>query len=314
MPNQPMRLADVRIRDPHILADAETHTYYLCASLRRSDAHPYGGVEVFSSRDLIDWDAPVPVYTVSEDCWGREGVWAPELHRYRGWYCLFLTHNSADPLTGDEPGATLGPGYPPLVRRGSQVLLSASPLGPFRQFHNRPHLTAGMMTLDGTLWIEDGVPYMVYCHEWVQMRDGTVEMVRLKDDLSDVAGAPRTLFRGSDAPWGTGGREQAGAYVTDGTCLYRTRTGHLLIIWSSFVDGVYTTGVAHSHSDTLSGPWRQQAEPLFTEDGGHGTIFCRFDGQPMLILHQPNRVPDEHARLFELEDTGDTVRILRPFP
>ncbi|MHB1318109.1 MAG: glycoside hydrolase family 43 protein [Anaerolineae bacterium] len=314
MSSQTHRLPDVRIRDPHILADAATHTYYLASSLRHAEGHPYGGVEVRTSRDLVNWEAPVAAYSVPEEGWGREGVWAPDMHLYRGWYYLFLTHNSREPLPGVQPGTTLGPGYPPLVRRGSQVLLSSSPLGPFRHFHNRPHLPVSMMTLDGTLWLEDGVPYMVYCHEWVQTRDGTVEMVRLKDDLSDVAGAPRLLFRGSEAPWGTGSRQQAGAYVTDGPSLYRTHTGHLLMIWSSFVSGVYATGVAHSESDTLAGPWRQQTEPLFIEDGGHGTIFRRFDGQPMLVLHQPNRVPDEHAWLFELEDTGDTVRISRPFP
>lgn len=308
------RLPDVRIRDPHILADAESGNYYLTSSLRRSEQHPCGGVEVRTSRNLVDWGLPVPVYSVSEDNWGRAGVWAPEMHAYRGWYYLFLTHNSDEPLPGVERGASLEPGYPPLVCRGSQVLLSSSPLGPFRAFHHRPHLSISMMTLDGTLWIEEGVPYMVYCHEWVQMQDGTVEMVRLKDDLSDVAGAPQVLFRGSDAPWGTGSRQEPRSYVTDGPCLYRTRTGHLLMIWSSFVHGVYTTGIAHSESDTLAGPWRQQAEPLFTEDGGHGTIFTRFDDQPMLVLHQPNRVPDEHAWLFELEDTGETVRIRRPYP
>ncbi|MFO7696202.1 MAG: glycoside hydrolase family 43 protein [Anaerolineae bacterium] len=308
------RLPDVRIRDPHILVDAATETYYLTSSLRRSEQHPFGGVEVRASRNLVDWERPEPVYAVPEENWGRAGVWAPEMHAYRGWYYLFLTHNSDEPLPGVERGASLEPGYPPLVCRGSQVLLSSSPLGPFRPFHPRPHLPMAMMTLDGTLWIEEGVHYMVYCHEWVQIGDGTVEAVRLRDDLSDVAGAPRVLFRGSEAPWGNGSRQEPRSYVTDGPCLFRTRTGRLLMIWSSFAHGVYTTGVAHSDSGKLAGPWRQQAEPLFTEDGGHGTIFRRFDDQPMLVLHQPNRVPDEHARLLELDDTGDTVRIRRPFP
>ena len=33
----------------------------------------------------------------------------------------------------------------------------------------------------------------------------------------------------------------------------------------------------------------------------------------MLVLHQPNRAT-ERAHLFELEDTGETLRIVRPFP
>ncbi len=43
--------------------------------------------------------------------------------------------------------------------------------------------------------------------------------------------------------------------------------------WSSFANGAYTTGVAISESGRLRGPWRQQAEPLFTDDGGHGMTF-----------------------------------------
>jgi hypothetical protein len=34
----------------------------------------------------------------------------------------------------------------------------------------------------------------------------------------------------------------------------------------------------------------------------------------MMILHQPNKPPLERARFFELEDRGDTLRVLRPAP
>jgi hypothetical protein len=73
-------------------------------------------------------------------------------------------------------------------------------------------------------------------------------------------------------------------------------------------------GVAVSATGQLRGPWRQQAEPLFADGGGHGMIFRRFDGQLMLVLHQPNEGGRERARLFELEDTGETVRITSAFP
>jgi hypothetical protein len=38
-------------------------------------------------------------------------------------------------------------------------------------------------------------------------------------------------------------------------------------------------------------------------------IFTTFDGTLMLLLHSPNQGPNERARLFELIDTGDTLRI-----
>ena len=39
------------------------------------------------------------------------------------------------------------------------------------------------------------------------------------------------------------------------------------MLWSSFSTGGYTTGIAISDSGKLAGPWRQQAEPIYTADG-----------------------------------------------
>ncbi|HWQ91828.1 MAG TPA: hypothetical protein VN673_09160, partial [Clostridia bacterium] len=78
--------------------------------------------------------------------------------------------------------------------------------------------------------------------------------------------------------------------------------------WSSFTDTGYTTGLAISDSGKVAGPWRQQSDPFFREDGGHPMIFRRFDGSWMVSLHSPNRSPAERCRLIEVEDTGETLR------
>jgi hypothetical protein len=304
-------LANVRIRDPHILADAATRTYYLTASAGRDERHPHGGVVVWRTADLLSWEGPETVYAVPEDAWGRRGVWAPEMHAYGGRYYLFATLNSDAPLPpgAQRPFGVVPDGWPDLVRRGTQLFVSDSPLGPFERLANAPHPPAELMTLDGTLWVEDGQPWMVYCHEWVQVVDGTVDAVRLTQDLSATVGEPVRLFRGSDAPWGTGSQRGPTSFVTDGPCLFRTRTGRLLMVWSSFIQGVYATGLAISESGGVLGPWRQQAKPVYTRDGGHATVFTTFEGQLRLVLHAPNRVPDERVHLFALEDLGDTVAL-----
>ena len=129
--------------------------------------------------------------------------------------------------------------------------------------------------------------------------------------LSEAAGPPIYLFKASDAPWLQEQQKISNkqrTYVTDGPEFYRTKTGRLLMIWSSYRDGLYVETLAHSESGTLRGPWKQD-EPLVGEDSGHGMIFTAFDGRLMLILHQPfNRAK---GKLFELEDTGDSVRIKR---
>jgi arabinan endo-1,5-alpha-L-arabinosidase len=146
---------------------------------------------------------------------------------------------------------------------------------------------------------------MVYCQEWVQVRDGCMKLLRLSDDLSEAIGEPQLLFKGSDAPSAPRGRDR---YITDGPALYRSKSGKLFMLWSSFSGTGYTTGIAISDSGKLAGRWRQQAEPFFREDGGHAMVFRRFDGVLMVALHSPNRSPDERCHPIEVEDTGDTLR------
>lgn len=294
-------LAETRLRDPYILPDPATQTYYLVTSSVRPAGLKANAVSVLRSKDLRTWTGPYPVFEIGPDFWAQGHIWAPEMHLYKGRYYLFATMNGSRRLP-DEPW----PDWPEKTARGTQVLVADSPMGPFRPFHNRSHTDPNIMALDGTLWVEEGVPYMVYCHEWVQIKDGTIELVRLKDDLSDVIGPPVTLFKASEAAWTPEGRDR---YVTDGPFLYRTRTGRLLMIWSSFTDTGYTTGIAASQSGRVQGPWVHMPKPLFREDGGHGMIFTTFEGTLMLLLHSPNRGPDERARLFKLIDAGDTIRI-----
>jgi beta-xylosidase len=307
-----IRFADVRMRDVCILADEATKTYYAVSStfVPSTEGRGQPAVRAYTSKDLINWEGPHTIFQTPPDFWGNaniRGIWAPEMHSYKGKYYLFATFDT------DSQFPEQWRNWVPRVKRGTQVLVSDSALGPFKPFQNHSTLPVDMMTLDGTLWVEDGVPYMVFCHEWVQIKDGTVEMIQLKDDLSETVGEPIHLFDGSDATWSRKS-PQYHCHVTDGPYLYRSKSGKLFMIWSSFGAHGYTTGVAVSTSGKLRGPWTQQTEPLFADDGGHGMIFKRFDGQTMLVLHQPNKRPLERGRLFELEDTGETLRIKNPFP
>jgi GH43 family beta-xylosidase len=295
------RLADVRMRDVCILPDKPSNTYYMVGPARR-------GVRVYTSKDLSTWEGPRVIYTPPDDIWGDvpvTGIWAPEMHAYKGKYYLFLTFDTRTPL------AEQWRDWLPRVRRGSQILVGDSPLGPFLHFHNRATLPSDMMTLDGTLWVEAGVPYIVYCHEWVQITNGSIEYVRLSDDLSETVGAAKKMFHGSEAPWSETGKDR-GNNVTDGPYIHTGKSGRLYMIWSSGGAKGYVCGIAIADSGKLAGPWRQQREPLFDENGGHGMLFTTFDGRLLMVLHAPN---DRGARprIFEMEDTGETLRTVREF-
>ena len=98
--------------------------------------------------------------------------------------------------------------------------------------------------------------------------------------------------------------------MTDGHFLWRPPSGDLLMPWSSFVAGRhYAQGVSRSESGRISGPWRHDAEPLLTDDGGHGMLFRTFEGRLMLALHQPSTSPMERARLMPVEERGGRLHL-----
>jgi len=299
--NDILPLSEIYMRDVCILPDAATRTYYMVGPGRNS-------VRVYTSKDLKTWQGPTTVFRTPEDIWGDirvVSIWAPEMHKYKDKYYLFLTFDTRNPFPEQWRD------WLPRVTRGSQVLASDSPLGPFKPFQNRSTLPPDMMTLDGTLWVEDGVPYMVFCHEWVQIKDGTVEYIQLKDDLSETIGEPKRLFNGSNDKWSRKSDEY-GCHVTDGPYLYTSKSGKLFMIWTSGGYKGYTLGIAISDSGKLAGPWKQQDEPVYEKDGGHGMLFTTFDGKLMMVLHSPNN-PQAQPHIFELEDTGQTLKIVSEF-
>ncbi len=311
-----MLLPQMPLHDPYILAYAPTKTYYLYTSnvpsltqMRRI------GTMVYASQDLKHWTVPKVVFTVLEGFWAEQGGWALEVHAYKGrFYLLTTLHNDKKTLPQELP---LGH---ETYMRGTIIAVSDSPDGPFVPMKSDgPIPPANFMTVDGTLYVDRaGKPWMVYAHEWLQVTDGKMEAVPLKDDLTAAAGDPISLFKASDAPWIN---EQAlpttaGArYVTDGPELYRTKDGHLLMLWSSYeqlndkVPGShYLQTVARSESGELKGPWVQLA-PLVRQDSGHGMLFRTFDGQLMMVLQRPFR--GARGKLYEMRDGGDHLEVVR---
>ncbi|MGE4286611.1 MAG: glycoside hydrolase family 43 protein [Phycisphaerae bacterium] len=310
------RLEEFRAHDPFILADEASQTYYLYTSVA-SGAIERGnsGVVAYKSKDLDLWEGPQVVFSVPKDGWANpaHGAWAPEVHKYNGKYYLFVTLHNRDKTISET-----GPSLQRTHMRGTQIFVCDEPTGPFKPLANHPATPEELMTLDGTLFIEDGKPWIVYCHEWIQTLNGTFEALRLNDELSATLGEPLLLFRASDAPWITPWNAKPGdkprEFVSDGCFFYRTKTGRLLMLWSSWQEnGKYAEAVAYSLSGRLIGPWRQ-SEPLLTDDSGHGMVFKAFDGRLMLVVHRPTMSPLSRARVHELEDTGDRLRIKTNHP
>ena len=321
----PRTFPDMPLHDPYILADQATRTYYLytqnVASLSGSSG---GGTMVYRSKNLVNWSDPTKVYAIETDGWARQqnGAWAPEVHLYNGRYYLFTTiHNSqqviATASTQGQACGNCGQVWQNQTYRATVIAVADSPMGPFTQLDKtKPVTPRNFMTLDGTLYMEDGKPWMVYAHEWIQKIDGTMEAIPLTNDLTAAAGDPIYLFKASDAPWydteSTPNTDQMPPYVTDGPELYKARDGALIMLWTSYRNHnlEYVETWARSKSGKLAGPW-EQMPPLIEGNKGHAMIFWTFEGQPMLVLHNNMNQPNVRGEVYDVKFTGDGVKILR---
>ncbi len=293
-----IKTSEIRIRDPFILVDKQRKVYYMYAQTenRTGKQNPTKGVEVYKSKDLKTWTKPSLALQLPEKAWGTKSLWAPEVHEYKSKYYMFVTPTSNDLIKKGKN------------KRGTQIFYSESPMGPFEEFANRSHTPTNWMALDGTLYIEDYTPYMIFCHEWVQLGIGTMDLVQLKDDLSATTGKISTLFDAHSIKQIN--KKLKPHVVTDGCFLYRSpKSGKLFMIWSNMIKGKgYCVILAESKSNKIRGPWIQK-KLLYTKNGGHGMIFTDLNNQLMLSLHQPNSGAKERLHLFKVEDTGKTLNV-----
>ncbi len=294
------------VTDPYILADAATRTYYLTGS----------GGTMWKSADLQNWEGPFCYIEIDTTSWmGSDPmIWAPELHYYKGKYYCFVTFTNTEIIAEKLPERC------ELLRRGIQILVAEKAEGPYRPISDISYLPEKWSTLDGTFYEEDGVPYLVFSHDWMQLENGEIKYIELAEDFSHTMGAASSLFSGADAPWTremqsigelTFGMSLRG-YVTDGPFFFRTETGKLGMLWSSWGDKRYAQGVSYALSGNLKGTWKHQEQPIVPENAGHGMLFTTFEGKRLLVLHcQPlEENPGPHRPvLLEVDLSGDLLKI-----
>ena len=245
------------------------------------------GYGVRVSDDLLTWSQTTMVFDRSDvpGFPGTGSFWAPEVHYYNGAFYLFGTY-----LDGNTN------------LRGTAIFRSETPAGKFVPWSDGFITPKDRHSIDGTLYIEDGVPYMVYVDEWPNYGDtlnhdpntakGRMAYVQLSEDLKQPVGEYHTdLFCASDPEWTDYG-------ITDGPWMYRCEDGTLLMLWSNRdASGNYCVGIAKSSNGKLTGTWIQSEKPFFTADGstvysvtegGHCMVFEALDGRMYLSIHTPN--------------------------
>ena len=298
---------ELSMSDPFIYPDPQTHTYYLTSS----------GGRMWKSKDLKTWTGPYNIIDI-------QGLWlekagfaaAAEIHKIGDWYYYAGTWSDHSDLIQQVPRRYNVP------HNQTYILRSDKPEGPYTSFAITPgydYQPREWDCIDGTLYEENGKVYMIFVHEWTQIIDGTMDYIELAPDLSyTLSPHPVTMFRASELPCGgemnslgeaTFGLKMPG-WVTDGPQLFRTQTGRLGRLWSSWGKERYLQAVCYSESGTIAGPWIQEPEPFLSDNSGHGMLFRTFEGKLVYIVHHVEGDGPRKPQMWSVDDSGDKLVLL----
>lgn len=276
----------MHFRDPFILVDRHAGCYYLIAS---ASSDKEGRLVLYQSRDLNNWNYVHRVIPQEGVYQNAQDWWAPDTYEWKGHHYVFVTVT------------------PEGRKRGTAIFRSDSGIaGSYKPVNNERIVMTpeDMQCLDASLYVDKkGKPWLIFSREWLECHDGEIWAQRLSRDLSQTIGQPVKLFSASEAPWCVPIEKRDGhdCYVTDAPYIIRDKaTGHLIMLWSSFakVDGEqkYVFAQAVSENGKLEGPWKQDASPLNTDDGGHTMIFKDLQGRLRVSYHSPNSVKSATLR------------------
>lgn len=269
-----MRIEEILLRDPYIMVVNDT--YYMYGS--RSGAGKgqntrdlQNGLDVYISKDLLEWSNEKSLFGENGVYEEKSELWAPEVYLYKDRYYMFATLKKYG--EGDN------------ARRGTYVFVSDTPDGKFSLYSNGAITPNEWECLDGSLYFENGKPYMVFCHEWEQAIDGKFCVIELDDELKNSVGNAKVLFAASEAKWVTSCANNV--YISDGPFLFK-EDGILYMLWSSFTAEGYAIGISYSESGSIMGEWKHVEKPLYNNDGGHAMIFNTLKNERKIVFHTPN--------------------------
>lgn len=283
--------SDINIRDPFVLC--ENGIYYMYGTRAKNFGVKTGGFDVYTSVDLVNWSQPKECFDSEKYNMNYKVNWAPEVHKYKNSYYMFAT------FTRKSCGL-----------RGTFVLKSDRPEGPFVPHSNGAVTPEEWECLDGTLYInKEDKPYIVFCHEHTQIIDGTICYAPLSDDLREAVGEAVTLFKASEPYWADESKSENEHRITDGPFMYRTESDGLLMLWSTHIKELYAECIVRFEGGEI-GESFEHLPPLVDNDGGHGMLFRDLEGKLMLTYHTPNRKNFEHPYFVRVEDMGDRLELL----
>ena len=295
-----LKRRDIRVRDPFIVL--ENDVYYMYATTGEKT------MSYYTSTDLDNWEMGGTAFEIAEDSWAYKDVWASEVHRYKGKFYLFVSLLGKNGL------------------RGTQIAVADTPKGPFVPITNGPATPTDKSCIDGTLFVENDIPYILYSRDWPDNHCpgdedyyiGQICIAQLSSDLVSIVGTPKVLFNSNEVPISRETPHRFNyqgnpivRYGSDAPFVLKLSDGTLFLTWSPYLHNNYVVLSAVSESSSVLGPWKHTDKALFDENGGHAMFFRNKENELCMCIHAPEKSMLERAHIFVMGEKDGFLEIVK---
>lgn len=271
-----IRLENIHMRDPFIYVDRMNGRYHLFGTTSGGSMQRF---EMYTSNDLELWQGPFVVFDGANhpSFWGKADYWAPEVYYVEDLkaYIMFATVRGND------------------RKRGTVAFISEDLMNvPFRLYSDQ--ITPEDFTnLDGTLYYDQktGSPKIIFCHEWLEINDGSFVQATLTKDLKTYdKDSMQILFHASEIPWSISPKftKTTNDYISDAPYIFHN-DGVEYMLYSTFGKHGYQTGYCYTKDGWKN--YNHALEPLTEPNSGHAMIFTSLKGINYIIYHTDNESP-----------------------
>jgi arabinoxylan arabinofuranohydrolase len=253
---------DVRTADPAALVVKDKVYLYAGHDEAKDNTKFYEMHDwlVYSSSDMVDWEAHGPRLTVKDFKWAKGDAWASQIIERKGKYYWYVTVRHDD----TKPGFAIG------------VAVGDSPLGPFKDALGKALITNDMTTdtpndwddIDPSVIIDDnGQAYLF----WGNTKP---RYAKLKKNMVELDGpiTPINIPNFTEALW-----------------IHKHGDWYYLSYASGFPEKI-----AYAMSKSVTGPWEYKGilnELAGNSNTNHQAIID-FKGRSYFIYHNGGSVPD----------------------
>ncbi len=237
-------------------------TYYLYCTYTPDHADMKGGIRLYTSENLADWQDRGYILT-PEVSWGENRFWAPDIVEKDGTFYLYYATEAQ-----------------------ISIARSDSPTGPFEEILDGP-MKPETIRIDAHIFEDDdGQCYFYYVHF---NKGNEIWGGKLKEDMVTVDPDSLSLMVAPDQPW-----EQHRGRIAEGAEMIKHNgTYYLTYSGSHFRHPNYAVGYATS--DSPLGPWKKyEHNPIMKSTTyAHGTAHHCFttspDGKEHFIVYHTHR-------------------------